>query len=90
MDGFVEDETLVEVGAFFTTCFTTFDVLPPKFESPPYTAVIELTPPGNAEVVNPAKPPPNVSVPSTVVPFLNLTASPLGGAPTPEGTVALK
>ena len=72
MDGLVEDETLVEVGAFFTTCFTPFDVLPPKFESPPYTAVIELTPRGNAEVVKPAKPPLNVSVPSTVVPFRNV------------------
>jgi hypothetical protein len=36
-----EDKTVVVV-ALSTTSFTSFDVLPAKVESPPYTAVIEF------------------------------------------------
>jgi len=65
-------------------------VLPPKFGSPPYTAVIELVPTLSVEVSKVAVPLLNVPVPSTVVPFMNETVSPSGGAPIPEVTVAVK
>jgi hypothetical protein len=38
LDGFNDEAKVVVVVALLTTCFTAFDVLPPKFESPPYTA----------------------------------------------------
>src|ERR1700680_3425296 len=41
VDGFSEDTTAVDVACWFTTCDNTGEVLPPKFASPPYTAVIE-------------------------------------------------
>jgi len=66
-------------GYFLTTCFTAFDVLPVKFVSPPYTALIELLPTLSVEVSKVAVPLLNVPVPSTVVPFMNETVSPLGG-----------
>jgi len=67
-----------------------FDVLPPKLESPPYTVVIAFVPTGSVEVVKLAEPPLSVPVPSTVVPFINETVSPFGGAPTLEVTAATK
>jgi hypothetical protein len=39
-DGFREEANAVVVVALLTTCFSTFDVLPKKFESPAYTALI--------------------------------------------------
>ncbi len=74
----------------FTTWLTAFDVLGAKFESPPYTAVMLCAPAVSVEVVKLAEPPVNVPVPNTVVPFLNVTVSPLGGAPRPEVTTAVK
>ena len=90
MDGFGDDERVVVVAAFLTVCFSAFDVLPPNFESPTYTAVMKLVPTGSAEVVELAEPPLNVPVPSTVEPCLNRTVSPSGGAPRPEVTTAVK
>jgi len=55
------------VGAYFTTCFTVFDVLPAKSRSPPYTAVTFAVPTFRVEVVKRAEPPLNAPVPSTVV-----------------------
>jgi len=65
-------------------------VLPRKFESPPYTAVIKSLPTGSVEVVKVAEPPLNEPVPNAFEPFLNVTVSPSGGAPTLEVTVAVK
>jgi hypothetical protein len=86
-DGFREEIKVVVVWP--TIWFTTFDVLPPKFESPAYTAVIELEPTGSVEVVKVAEPPLNAPVPIDVVPFINVTVSPLGGMPELEVTVAV-
>ena len=76
--------------AFFTTCFTAFDVLPAKLESPPYTALTVVVPTLSVEVVKLAEPPLNAPVPSTVLPFMNDTVSPFGGAPMLEVTTAVK
>jgi hypothetical protein len=73
--------------SFFTVCFSFFDVLAPKFTSPPYVTVTIDMPTGNAEVVQVAKPLARDSVPSTVVPSINITVSPSGGVGT---TTAVK
>src|ERR1700722_9912433 len=73
-----------------TTCLTVFDVLPLKFESPPYTALTDAVHTLRGEVERLAAPPLNVPVPSTVLPFINETVSPSGGAPALEVTAALK
>jgi hypothetical protein len=52
--------------------------------------VIELVPTLSAEVAKLAEPPLNVPVPSTAVPFFNVTVSPSGGAPMVDVTVAVK
>ena len=57
-----------------------FDGLPEKCESPPYNAVTVVVPMGSAEVVKLAEPLVNDPVPSTIVPSINETASPFGGA----------
>jgi hypothetical protein len=57
-----------------------FDLLPVKFESLPSAAVIEFVPSFNIEVVKVAVPPLNVPVPRTVLPLVNGTVSPFGGA----------
>jgi hypothetical protein len=90
-DGFSEEAKTVVVVALLTTCFTTFDVLPGRLESPPYTALIALVPTGNVDVIKLAEPPLNVPVPKTVVPFMNEMISPSGGGtPRLEVTVAVK
>ena len=66
--------------AFFTICFTVFDVLPENLGSPPYNAAILVVPRGSAEVTKLANPPLNDPVPSTVFPFVNEMVSPSGGA----------
>jgi hypothetical protein len=80
VDGFGEDESVVVVATFFTTCFTVFDVLGRKFKSPPYAALTDVVPTSRVEVEKLAEAPPNVPVPSTVVPFSKETVSPSGGA----------
>jgi hypothetical protein len=57
-----------------------FDVLPSKFKSPPYTAVIFDVPTGSAKVVKVAEPPVSDLVPSTVEPSIKVTLSLSGGA----------
>jgi predicted small secreted protein len=90
-DGFSDEVKAVVVVALLTTWLTAFDVLPGKFESPPYTALIASVPAGSVEVLKLAEPPLNAPVPSTVVPFMNETVSPSGGgAPRLEVTVAVK
>jgi hypothetical protein len=57
-----------------TTCFSTGDVLVVKFESPPYTAVIEFVPSASVEIANVVfLLLLSVPVPSVVLPFLNVT-----------------
>ncbi len=73
-----------------TTWLTAVDVLPARFASPPYTALIELVPTAKVESVKFAEPPLNVPVPSTVVPFIKETVCPFGGAPELEVTFAVK
>ena len=76
--------------AFFTTCFTLFDVLGAKVKSPPYTAETVVAPTFRVEVVKLAEPPLNAPVPNTVLlPVMNVMVSPSGGAPTTEVTKAL-
>ena len=77
-------------GALFTTCFTAFDLLAAKFESPPYTAVIKWVPTLSEEVEKLAEPPLNAPVANNVLPYINDTISPSGGAPRTEATAAVK
>jgi hypothetical protein len=49
-DGFCDETNVVVVLALLTTCFTAFEVLPTKFESPPYAAVTDVVPAGSAEL----------------------------------------
>ena len=68
-----------------TDWLTAGDVLPEKFGSPPYTAVMEFGPAGRPVVVKLALPPVSVSVPMGVAPFMNQIVSPFGGVlPTAE------
>ena len=89
-DGFSDEAKVVVVVALPTTWLTAFDVLRAKVESPPYTALIGSVPTFSVEVVKLAEPPLNVPVPSAVVPFINETVSPSGGAPSVEVTTAVK
>jgi len=72
-----------------TTWLSADEVLPAKFASPPYTAVIECEPAVSAVVVNVACALPlRAPVPSVVAPSMNVTV-PLG-VPEPLGvTVAV-
>ena len=73
----------------FTTWVTAFDVLPAKFGSPLYTAVIESVPTGNAVVVKPAEFPLRDAVPRLVLPLLNVTV-PVAVPPNCPVTVAVR
>jgi hypothetical protein len=64
--------------------------LPSKVESPPYTAVTEVLPTGSIDVLKVAWPLLRKPVPSVVVPLMNDTVSPSGGAPPLDETVAAK
>lgn len=89
-DGFRDDAKVIVVVALLTTWLTGFEVLAAKFESPAYTALIELVPTFRVEVEKLAEPPLKVPVPSAVVPFINVTVSPFGGVPALEETTAVK
>jgi hypothetical protein len=89
-EGFSDEVKVVVEPAFPTTWLTAVDVLPAKSESPPYAAVMESVPTGSAVVVKLAAPPLSAPVPREFVLFRNVTFSPLGGAPLPEDTVALR
>ena len=90
-EGFIDETSVVVVVALteVTTC-DNVAVLVRKFVSPEYAAVIELVPTASVEVVKLAEPSLNAPVPSTGVPFINVTVSPLGGAPALEVTTAVK
>jgi hypothetical protein len=89
LDGLFDEATEIELPALFTVCVKIGEAPPVKFASPPYTAVIECTPPASPEVVTVAVPPLSVPVPNTVVPSLNVTV-PVGvPEPTAGFTVAV-
>ena len=76
-------------GRQLTTCVNTAEVLPAKFESPPYTAIIACDPSDNIDVVNVACPPEfSTSVPSVDDPSLKVTV-PAGMPVGVPATVAL-
>ena len=90
VEGFSEDTIAVEVPALLTTCTTAGEVLPAKFVSPEYTAVIEapveIFKVEVEKLVLPAAL--MVPVPRRVEPFLNATVP--VGVPDPVcETVAL-
>src|SRR6266403_611018 len=90
-DGFDEELTDVVV-PYFTLCVILGDVLPLKFASPPYDAVIEWEPTASVLVTNVAWPAPfRVPVPSALGPSLKVTVP--VGMPAPAVfafTVAVK
>src|SRR5437867_146205 len=90
-DGFNEELTDVVV-PYFTVCVSLGDVLPLKFASPPYDAVIEWEPTASVLVTNVAWPEPSrVPVPSALGPSLKVTVP--VGMPAPAVlafTVAVK
>jgi hypothetical protein len=73
VDGLFDETAVVELAALFTVCESAAEVLPAKFVSPPYTAVIACAPPTRANVVNAPTPPLSVPVPRAVEPSLNVT-----------------
>src|ERR1700722_1148738 len=75
VEGFSEDTIAVEVPALLTTCTTAGEVLPAKFVSPEYTAVIEAPVEiFKVELEKLALPAPlMVPLPRRVEPFLNAT-----------------
>src|ERR1700693_874840 len=89
LEGFSEEVTVLDVAAFVTVSVSTAEVLPVKFASPPYTAVIECDPTASVDVVNAALPLLSVPVPSTVVPSLTVT-DPVGVPVVNDFTVAVK
>src|SRR5258708_5583181 len=90
VDGFGDEINAVVVVALFTVSFTTFDWLVAKSLSPPKPAWIAMAPAGTLVVVKLQDPCVRKHVPRTVVPIFNVTASPSGGEPTLELTVAAK
>jgi hypothetical protein len=91
LDGFCEDLKLVVVEAGLTTWLTGDDVLPPKVESPAYTALTWSVPPPSVEIARVAEPALNGAVPSAVPADMNVTISPSGGVvPSFEVTTAVK
>ena len=80
VDGFAEDDRVVEVLALVTTLLSAVEVLGSKCTSPLYVAINLVVPTGSEEISKLAEPPPSVPVPSTVVPTMNDTVSPSGGA----------
>jgi hypothetical protein len=89
MDGLFDEAAVVVLGALFTICVRTADVLPAKFASPLYTAVIECAPPPSPAVVNVAVPPLNVPVPRLAPPFWKVIV-PVGVPVADDMTVTVK
>jgi len=86
-DGFTEETTAVFVGDLFTVCVRTLDVLPRKFASPGYTAVIGCAPTERVAVLSVACPAPfSVPVPRLVAPSMKVTIP--VGVPEPGATAA--
>jgi hypothetical protein len=91
IDGLSEEAKVVVVVALVTTWLAVFDVLLAKFESPEYTALTlsELLT-ISVDVAKMAVPLLKAPVPNTVLPCMNVTISPSGGAPRLEVTCAVK
>jgi hypothetical protein len=90
--GFGEPETEVDVVPPvlpLTVCESTAEVLPLKFESPPYTTVIECGPTDNDEVARLARPLVSEPFPSVFAPSLKVTV-PVGVPELFGVTVAVK
>ena len=71
--GFRDEVSAVVVDTLFTVCDTAPELLPVKFGSPPYTAVIECVPTPSVLTVIVARLPLTPPVPSMFVPSLNVT-----------------
>ena len=85
--GFVLAAIAVDVAAGFTVSFSAADVLPAKFVSPLYCAVMDWEPAGKEETVSCAVPFESETVPRVVVPFRKVT-EPVGPVPELACTVA--
>ena len=72
-DGFNDDATTVVVLAALTVCVREGDVLPVKFASPLYLALMECAPTVRADVVSDALPPFKAAVPREFAPSKNCT-----------------
>src|ERR1700676_4285798 len=88
LEGFSEEVTVLDVAAFVTVSVSTAEVLPVKFASPPYTAVIECDPTVSVDVVNAAFPALSATVASVVAPSLKITV-PVGVPEVAAFTVAV-
>lgn len=72
-DGFLDDISATDVGANFTFCVSTAEVLPNWLVLPLKTAVIEWLPTARLETASVAVPPARGLTPSVVAPFLKVT-----------------
>src|SRR5947208_2239710 len=81
--GLADEASAVAVAAWFTAWDSAGDVLPVKFGSPPYTAVMPWLATDRPLAVKVATPPLSVPVPSVVAPSLNVTVP--VGVPEPGG-----
>jgi hypothetical protein len=89
-EGFGDDTSVMTVAAGFTSWLNASEVLDVKFESPEYTAVMELLPAAPKVFVRVACPLLlSVTVPSAVVPSRKLTV-PVGVPPKGDVKVAIK
>ena len=88
-DGFARDMSVVLVVILFTFWINDAELLPRKFGSPEYMAVIVLEPTGRVEVPRVAMPPLRGTVPKTVEFCLN-TTEPVGLPPNCPNTFAVK
>ena len=89
LDGFIDEVNVVVELALVTVWLTAVDVLPAKFESPVYTAVIEFVPTGSVVVAKTAEPPLSDTVPRLVLPLLNITV-PVATPPNCPDTAAVR
>jgi hypothetical protein len=72
VDGFGDEVSAVVAVTLFTVCDTVPEVLPVKFESPPYAAVMECVPIVSVLTVSVAWFELKVAVPSVFPPSLNV------------------
>ncbi len=87
MAGFAAETSTVELAAWFTVSAIAGEVLPVKFVSPLYFAVIECEPPPRVEMASWAAPLEIVAVPSVAEPSRNVI-EPVGPLPDPGCTLA--
>jgi hypothetical protein len=87
--GFVFATITVDVATGFTVSTSAVDVLPAKFESPLYCALMDREPAAKEETASCAVPFESETVPRVVVPFRKVT-EPVGPVPELARTVAEK